>query len=217
VDEIKQIEITVRSVTVNGNSGPARGMTLKNLHLMTPEGRAQVLEASAACVGRTFVEMQQEAAAAVPERRYQQPGERIPQILNVCPACGATRAEGLLGRFGDAWARVTANGKLVGAMEADGGPVLCVTGQRRCEGCQHIWLPRYLAFAGDDHYPSGGWSDFIGAFDTAEQARDAICEQEPTRIAGKRRCVNSWGHIVDAVTAMRITEDEIRPWEFLEQ
>lgn len=43
---------------------------------------------------------------------------------------------------------------------------------------------RYLAFAGDQYYPSGGWRDYRGQFATIE---DAIAE-----VAGK-----DWWHIVD--------------------
>ena len=31
-------------------------------------------------------------------------------------------------------------------------------------------MKRFLAFAGSRYYPSGGWEDFIGDFDTLEEA-----------------------------------------------
>lgn len=40
-------------------------------------------------------------------------------------------------------------------------------------------MKRYLVFAFDDPYPSGGWSDFEGAFTTIEQAREAANNLSP--------------------------------------
>ena len=37
-------------------------------------------------------------------------------------------------------------------------------------------MKRYLAFFGDDHYPRGGMDDFIGDFDTEEEAQKAIVD-----------------------------------------
>ena len=37
-------------------------------------------------------------------------------------------------------------------------------------------MKRYLAFYGDCYYPSGGMGDFIGDFDTKEEAIQAIEE-----------------------------------------
>ena len=34
-------------------------------------------------------------------------------------------------------------------------------------------LKRYLLFAFDNYYPSGGWSDFRGDFETLEEALEA--------------------------------------------
>lgn len=34
-------------------------------------------------------------------------------------------------------------------------------------------LKHYLVFEYPDYYPSGGWNDFIGDFDTIEEARAA--------------------------------------------
>lgn len=31
-------------------------------------------------------------------------------------------------------------------------------------------MKRYLLFAGDTYYPSGGWSDFVKDYDTEEEA-----------------------------------------------
>lgn len=34
-------------------------------------------------------------------------------------------------------------------------------------------LKRFLLFTYDDFYPSGGWNDFKGSFDTLEEAKEA--------------------------------------------
>lgn len=49
---------------------------------------------------------------------------------------------------------------------------------------------RYLLFAGATYYPSGGWDDFVGSFDTTEQAKDALL--------AKGFDYYDWAHIVDA-------------------
>ena len=43
-------------------------------------------------------------------------------------------------------------------------------------------MKRYLVFAYDQFYPSGGWNDFVGAFDTLEEAeskgRETLADNE---------------------------------------
>lgn len=34
-------------------------------------------------------------------------------------------------------------------------------------------MKRFLVFSGDHYYPGGGWSDFKGSYDTADEARVA--------------------------------------------
>jgi len=62
-------------------------------------------------------------------------------------------------------------------------------------------MKRYLLFEGFYYYPSGGWGDFVGDFDTIEEARDGFKLSsdgwyeivdleigkviEPTRLGGK--------------------------------
>lgn len=60
-------------------------------------------------------------------------------------------------------------------------------------------MKRYLLFKGDEHYPSAGWQDFVGDFDTvAEAGRNA------------KNC--DWCHIVDTQTKeiirQYLTDDE---------
>lgn len=33
-------------------------------------------------------------------------------------------------------------------------------------------MKRYALFAGNQYYPAGGWSDYRGAFDTMDEARE---------------------------------------------
>lgn len=55
-------------------------------------------------------------------------------------------------------------------------------------------MPRYFLFGGDQYYPAGGWDDFKGSFETAEDAwRAASIGWD-------------WWHIVDT-TSGEIVED----------
>jgi hypothetical protein len=47
-------------------------------------------------------------------------------------------------------------------------------------------MKRYALFAGDTYYPSGGWYDFRGSFDSFEEALAASKEQD-----------YDWYHIVN--------------------
>lgn len=48
---------------------------------------------------------------------------------------------------------------------------------------------RYLVFAGYNYYPIGGWEDFYGAFETVEEAKDALLKE--------KSYYREWWHIVD--------------------
>ena len=57
-------------------------------------------------------------------------------------------------------------------------------------------MKRYLLFAGEQYYPDGGWHDFIGSYETVQQAQ------------GKARADGyDWWHIVDT-EIWRIVEEE---------
>lgn len=60
-------------------------------------------------------------------------------------------------------------------------------------------MKRYLLFAGEAYYPSGGWSDYEGSFDTVEEA---ILKQEQLKNRGQ-----PWYHIVDIETEKVIYEE----------
>ena len=60
-------------------------------------------------------------------------------------------------------------------------------------------MANFALFAGDAHYPAGGWDDLIGTFDTVAEAR--------ARFAGghypeeDQNTYFEWGHIVELTHA----------------
>lgn len=56
-------------------------------------------------------------------------------------------------------------------------------------------MKRYLLFAYWTYYPRGGWLDFVGSFDTQEEAESAA-------LANKK---SHW-HIIDANTGEEVAE-----------
>ena len=55
-------------------------------------------------------------------------------------------------------------------------------------------MKRYLSFAGANYYPEGGWDDFVGSFDTPQEAAAAgVAEVDELGMTG-------WYHVVDATT-----------------
>jgi hypothetical protein len=53
-------------------------------------------------------------------------------------------------------------------------------------------MKRYLLFCGESYYPVGGWDDFVGDFDTVEEAKSATAK------------ASDWAHIVDTDTGERV-------------
>lgn len=57
----------------------------------------------------------------------------------------------------------------------------------------------FALFAGDAHYPAGGWDDLIGTFDTVAEARARF---DRGRYPGETYNGDfEWGHIVDLTNA----------------
>jgi hypothetical protein len=56
-------------------------------------------------------------------------------------------------------------------------------------------MKRYLLFAGDQYYPSGGWRDFRGSFATSEEAVKHVADW--LRV--------DWWHVVDGATGALLT------------
>lgn len=63
-------------------------------------------------------------------------------------------------------------------------------------------MKRFLLFAGDWYYPSGGWDDFEKSFDTLEEARAAKIRTYPNG----QIYWQDWGHIVDSHTAKTVLD-----------
>lgn len=57
-------------------------------------------------------------------------------------------------------------------------------------------MKRYLAFEGSEYYPEGGWDDFVGDYDSIEEALKAIKEKQVNYREGHL----VWAHIVDLST-----------------
>lgn len=53
----------------------------------------------------------------------------------------------------------------------------------------------YLLFAGFHYYPSGGWDDFIGSFDSVQACLDAL-----KSICAQKTHYEDWYQIVDMNT-----------------
>jgi hypothetical protein len=49
----------------------------------------------------------------------------------------------------------------------------------------------FILFAGQDYYPGGGWEDFIGMYESLEEAREAFYK------SGYSVIKYEWGHVVD--------------------
>jgi hypothetical protein len=49
-------------------------------------------------------------------------------------------------------------------------------------------MKRYLVFSSACYYPGGGWEDFVGAYDTADEA---------FKVARDREDDYSWSQVVD--------------------
>lgn len=59
----------------------------------------------------------------------------------------------------------------------------------------------YLLFSGSRYYPSGGWDDFDGPFDSHEAAREAV---KAMGLGGEY----NWWHIVNADTRCIVERSE---------
>ena len=57
---------------------------------------------------------------------------------------------------------------------------------------------RYLVFAGPDYYPAGGWGDFIGNFESKEDALKAA------KLDGSN--LRDWSQVIDTETMSEIFE-----------
>lgn len=65
---------------------------------------------------------------------------------------------------------------------------------------------KYLLFAGDDYYPSGGMVDYIGSFDTIAEAAAKGRERE-TLSNGFVCSAPDWYQIVEHATMREVTDE----------
>lgn len=68
-------------------------------------------------------------------------------------------------------------------------------------------MKKFLLFAGAHYYPSGGWGDFRGAFDTVEDAVHATLPNETlTGLDYALQFRPDWWHVVDTTTGAIVRE-----------
>lgn len=65
-------------------------------------------------------------------------------------------------------------------------------------------MKQFILFGGDQYYPRGGWSDFMGHFDTLNEAVGVALEAN-----------EDWWHVLDTETMSKVAEDW-QYWEALE-
>lgn len=60
----------------------------------------------------------------------------------------------------------------------------------------------YVLFAGPIHYPLGGWNDFIGVYQTVEEAEAAFAKGEYPKGPRREEFIQGfgWGDIIDVST-----------------
>lgn len=63
-------------------------------------------------------------------------------------------------------------------------------------------MKRFMLFAGDKYYPTGGMMDFVGYFDTQDEA--VAYATTPT---GQFNSCPNWFHIYDTVTGQTYDPD----------
>ena len=67
----------------------------------------------------------------------------------------------------------------------------------------------FALFAGSAYYPSGGWNDFKGTFDSITEAEDRFYRGESYGTEKTHIFYWDWGHVVDLSThtvVRRITD-----------
>ena len=61
-------------------------------------------------------------------------------------------------------------------------------------------MKRYLVFAGEYYYPGEGWKDFVGDFDTAEEAHAEAARLALTLDPSTGKTTLDWAQVVDLET-----------------
>lgn len=74
-------------------------------------------------------------------------------------------------------------------------------------------MKRFLAFQGENYYPGGGWDDFAGDYDIAEEAVAVIQAEESARVARdmasgfytkRSPWASNWAHVIDSETGVEV-------------
>lgn len=62
-------------------------------------------------------------------------------------------------------------------------------------------MKRFIAFYGAVYYPSGGMNDFVGDFDTLEEAKISIEKEFNEKTHGNKY---EWGHVWDSENKQKV-------------
>ena len=62
-------------------------------------------------------------------------------------------------------------------------------------------MKRYLMFCGSTYYPSGGWGDFLGSFDSIEEGKTALLATRKTSREA------DWWHVIDGTNGEEVASD----------
>jgi hypothetical protein len=65
-------------------------------------------------------------------------------------------------------------------------------------------MKKYLLWAGDNYYPTAGLGDYVGSFDTIEEAKAEGTRTYETGLANYPQRVYDWYEIVDYATMKRV-------------
>ena len=68
-------------------------------------------------------------------------------------------------------------------------------------------MKRFLAFHGDQYYPSGGWDDFAGDFDSKKDAVDSLearAKRNRPNADPADKWQHQWAHVIDAQTGDQV-------------
>ena len=65
-------------------------------------------------------------------------------------------------------------------------------------------MKQYLAFYGDCYYPSGGMDDFVGDYDTKEEAIEAIEKAHLKNRPDDKVWESAWGNVWDSKDRIKV-------------
>jgi len=74
-------------------------------------------------------------------------------------------------------------------------------------------MANFALFAGDCHYPAGGWYDLIGTFETVAEAKERYAQGRDHGLAWATDF--EWGQIVDLTHREMILETMYGDWDLV--